>query len=434
MTPLDDELRRTLQAQADSLAPSPDPLAGIEARARRIRRRRAAGAALSAAAAVAAVALVVPAVVGDRGSVTPRLASPSATAPTPPGVLDPARPWALRGDGTLLADGTLDTVQREWARRHPGSTLTPMFVQTWEPSGQVEVAFMAAADGELRVGWVVTGEPGPDFVQDEVSKAPDAAYQFALPGDEGVTRLYVIAAPDSVLTFAADGSRYAPMTLLAPGVGVTAVETSGARVRVTASDGAVVYEADARGSASPAAPENVVDWPARGDTAEAPSTADVVAALERENPAETGRAHYRPLFSGATDGGMRFTVGQAWFDGAARAETVHYATRPGAEPVLQQYGAFDPGPAVVALLTAVPGMTVDVLVVVPAPGTGQVSYSPDASGSFRPVTGQDHLDGVVLIDRARGELDDRLEVLDGDGDLDRPLFRGPVAHFLETRR
>ncbi|MCW2587053.1 MAG: hypothetical protein JWN55_2569, partial [Frankiales bacterium] len=42
MSPLDDQLRAAMHARADVLAPSPDPLAGIEARARGIKRRRAA--------------------------------------------------------------------------------------------------------------------------------------------------------------------------------------------------------------------------------------------------------------------------------------------------------------------------------------------------------------------------------------------------------
>jgi hypothetical protein len=59
-----------------------------------------------------------------------------------------------------------------------------------------------------------------------------------------------------------------------------------------------------------------------------------------------------------------------------------------------------------------------------------VSYDPDATGAFRPVTGQDHLDGVVLIDRAKDASADRLEVLDGNGSSDAPLYRGAVAPLL----
>lgn len=446
MSPLDDELRRTLATRASALPLSPDPLAGIEGRARRIRRRRGLGAVAGAAVAVAAVALVVPAVVTDRGTTAPdRLASASPTGWTShPSVLDPAKPWPVRGDEQLLADGTLDSVAREWSRRHPGSVLTPLFVQVWEPSAQTEIAFVASDDGVLRVGWVVDGESGPEFVQEETA-LPDAAYQFALAGDEGVTRLYVIAAPDSKIAYAADGVTYQDITLTSTthedgpsastttnrsGFGITAVETAGARVRVTASDGTVVYEADARGSAA-AAPANVLDWPSRGDASVGPSVHDLGVAFSRAMDRTDGAAvGYRPLFTGDTDSGVRFTMGQAWFEGESNAYTVSYATSEQGEEIF--LGPVTPAsPKVLAfLLGNLPGTSVDFLVVVPDPRTGQVSYDTDATGSFRPVTGQDHLDGVVMIDRAKTASTDRIEVIDGNGDLDNPLYRGPVTPLL----
>jgi hypothetical protein len=447
MSPLDDELRRTLAARAASVTAPPDPLTGIESRARGLRRRRALGVVASAALAVTAVALVVPAVV-DRGPGAPdRQASPSASAPASahPAVLDPARPWALRGDETLLADGTLDAVRREWVARHPRSALTPLFAQRWEPSGRIEVAFVATGDGVLRVGWVILRSGGPDFVQDEVSKAPDAAYQFALPGDEGVTRLYVVAAPDSRISYAADGVTYRDITLgfvthkdglssrtttILGGVGVTAVETAGARVRVTAADGIAVYEADARGAGS--SPANLLDWPARGSVSLSPSVDDLKAAFAGDSGYAASAVLYRPLFTADTDSGVKYTVGQAWFSGDSRADTVSYSIGGRKGPVLTRYGFTPDSPAaLVALITDRPGTSVDLLVVVPTPTTGQVSYAAGATGSFQPVTGQDHLDGVVLIDRASGTIDDRLEILDGNGNLDQPLYRGPVATLLQ---
>jgi hypothetical protein len=71
------------------------------------------------------------------------------------------------------------------------------------------------------------------------------------------------------------------------------------------------------------------------------------------------------------------------------------------------------------------------LVVVPRPGTGQVSYSPHATGAFQPVAnGRSDLDGVALIQRDLQASDDRLQVLDGDGNLDQPLYEGPVTPLL----
>lgn len=42
MSPIDDELRTALQRRATAVPPSPDPLAGIERRAGRMRRNRVA--------------------------------------------------------------------------------------------------------------------------------------------------------------------------------------------------------------------------------------------------------------------------------------------------------------------------------------------------------------------------------------------------------
>jgi hypothetical protein len=68
---------------------------------------------------------------------------------------------------------------------------------------------------------------------------------------------------------------------------------------------------------------------------------------------------------------------------------------------------------------------------VPRPGIGQVSYAPRATGAFSPVAyGRSDLDGIGLIDRAKTATDDRIEALDGDGNLDQPLYRGPVAALL----
>lgn len=270
MTPVDDELRRTLAARADALTPSPDPLAGITTRARGIRRRRAAFTVLGSALAVAVVAVAVPAVVQRESEAPTRFAgSPSAT-PTP--------------------------------------TATP-----------------------------------------EV----------------------------------------------------------------------------------PTVPANVLDWAARPADPAGPSEDDVARAFAdaRDNP--PGRAaNYRALFTSGLQTGYSFTVGQAWFDGDALALTVSYATGGSGGPKLKEYGETTPAPvAVVALLDDLPGTSSHLLVVVPVPGTGQVSYSAKASGAFTPAP-ENNFDGVALLGRAAGATDDRLEILDGDGDLDRPTYRGPVSTLL----
>ena len=62
----------------------------------------------------------------------------------------------------------------------------------------------------------------------------------------------------------------------------------------------------------------------------------------------------------------------------------------------------EPGTAVVAiLLTEIPGRTIDELVVLPQPGTGEVLYKTAGTDQGRPVT-VEGLDGVALVDRELG--------------------------------
>ena len=46
------------------------------------------------------------------------------------------------------------------------------------------------------------------------------------------------------------------------------------------------------------------------------------------------------------------------------------------------------------------------------------------------MAGAAGLDGVVQIHRDLQASDDRLQVLDGDGNLDHPLYQGPVVPLL----
>lgn len=448
MSPLDDELRRTLRARAAAVAPSPDPLAGIERRARRLRRRRALSAVTGAAAAAAVVALAVPAVVNGIGPAPKQLVSPStspaATATTAADVLDPRRPWAYRGDPALLTDGTVDALRAVWGADHPGSTLVPLVGQVWEPSGQPELAFVATQPGDTRfhIGWAaVSSTRGPEVLVDDLVGA-EPAYQVALPGDEGALRLYVIAAPDTHALYAADGRTYRDITQMTVvhadgpagytttqrgGIGVTAVETQDARVRVVDAEGAVIYEAAARGAT--AAPANLLDWPLRGSSALSPDLAGLRDAYARWRGRDDGSSvRYRPLFSGAHGSEVRLTLGQAWFPGDSAATTVSWATGLSTGEQLRTYRAAKPGTvAVVALAEDLPRSNTDLLVVVPVPTAGQVSYAA-ATGSFRTLDRVQ--DGVAYVERSPGATEDRLEILDGDGDLDHPLFRGLVDAFL----
>lgn len=274
MTPLDDQLRESLSTHAAQVAPSSDPLAGIEARATRIRRRRVAAAVTGAAAAVAAVALVVPGLLPERTT----------------------------------------TVQ-------PGAT----------PPASVSAS----------------------------------------------------ASPSAAPSQTAD------------------------------------------------VPANLLHWELRGTDAVSPSTLDLrtrfAQALNRSGDAE--QTMYSPLYVDRVDG-VAFTTGQAWFDGSDNAYTVSYAVGPDNVPQFFLGPVTPTAPWGLAfLISGIPGH--DLLVVVPRPGIGQVSYSAHASGGFDPVAnGRSDLDGIGLVERGLNAFDDRLEVLDGDGNMDHPLYRGPVTPLL----
>src|SRR6476646_7400706 len=102
MTPIDDELRNLLHARTDVLAPSPDPLGGIERRAKRMRRNRVAASVAGAALAVSAVALAIPLLGSNDDGGTTQFASQAPSpdsSPLPSHVytadqLDPQHPWA----------------------------------------------------------------------------------------------------------------------------------------------------------------------------------------------------------------------------------------------------------------------------------------------------------------------------------------------------
>ena len=122
------------------------------------------------------------------------------------------------------------------------------------------------------------------------------------------------------------------------------------------------------------------------------------------------------LFLGSNDPGQRYVVMQAWTAGQP-AQSFGWIETPGRdpEPVLQP--PLVEGEQVVAiLLTQVPGQTSDELVVVPAPGTGQVLYG--GYDDLTPASMPSELDGVALVDRPYDAQEDVLRLLDGDG---RPL-------------
>jgi len=467
MSPLDDELRTALQHRAAVLPPSPDPLAGIEQRARRMHRNRAASAVAASALAVAAIALAVPALtpssspspVGPATSAPPSAppsavpsAVPSQVPPTPgPETLAPAptapvfrfeAPWAYRGDRGVLGDGFQATATREWAATKGVAEdrveLVPLYGEVFEPSGQPRLVYAARVLGSVdaEYGAVTTGEAGPELVSRTPLDRSVTVLLVPVPGDE-IPGLYAVAAPDTArLEYAADGTSYRDMADKAPGVGLVGLEgdTSADQVRLTDADGstASVPAPELEGSSEPASdglPENLLEWGFRG-VPEASLVERAVRGYAAAQGVARDDVEYQVLFNGSNDPGQRYTVLQAWVSGEL-AQVVAWVETPGRDPELQLRPLTDPGaPVVAVLLTGTPGRTTDELVVIPQPRTGQVLYGPTGTGEPRPVEPTPGLDGVVLIDRALGADADRLVILDGDGDLDAPTFDGRVVDLL----
>lgn len=444
MSPIDDELRAALHGRATVLTPSPDPLAGIERRARRMRRNRAATAVAGSVVAVAAIALAVPALTPTPAPVPLPPATSLAPSPVPSAAPAPvdegftfAAPWPYRGDSSLLADGTLATVTREWAALEGVPVeqveLVALFGSRDEPSGRDELLYAArtrdSSDGEVGLVRLVEG---PQFLSRRPFADRDALLLVPAGGDE-VGRLFAIASPDAErLEYAPDGRTFREMAVKAAGVGLTALDGDPAdhRVRLTSRGGATLT-ADAPPSEqapSAAEPDNLLDWPFRGPQDDALVERAARGYAQAKGVARA-QVEWVVLANGGTDGGLAYSVLQAWVTGQ-RAQVFAWVERPGVapEPVLQPLT--DPGePVVAVLLTDVPGRTTDELVVLPQPRTGQVLYT-DANGQQRPVEPAPGLDGIVLVDRERGAEGDRLTVLDGNGDLDAPTFDGLVSALL----
>lgn len=425
MTPLDDHLRTTLHHRADGLTPSSDPLGGIEARARGMRRRKVAATVAGAALAAAAVGFAVPSLVGERSAPSTRVAA-SAEAQ-----LDPAHPWAFRGD---INGKYRESFQAAWQVKHPGSTMTLLFAQTYEPSRQVEAVFVASGPDGARSGFVTLSSHGAEFVIDRRLEPKATAVAVRVMGDE-TARILVVAAPSSrLLEYADDGRTFQALTVLAPGVG-TGPESYGGdppapTVRVTAADGTIVHQAPpARaGDVEPdAQPANLVDWPTRG-------VVDADVLLAARSALETslgGPVEVKLLFGGGTGSGVRYVMGQAWLRGSATAGSFAYTARAVDDGQLFLGPKTESTAVVLAfLINSLPGTPTDLLVVVPAPRTSQVLYDDNATGTFRPVS-TDGADGVVLIDRSRTASADRLQLLTGNGDPATDVtYEGPVAPLL----
>ena len=468
MSPIDDELKAALHRRATVVLPPADPLAGIERRATRLQRQRLAASVAGSVLAVAAVATVVPLLGGTSSPPdTARVASsapttrpstaptsepsaapsaepstePTAGGTTSPYALDLTDPWPYRGTPLEdLGQGTVDTITREYAVKRgvaeSAVDLVPLWGQVWEPSQSPELVFAATVDGEQRWGYATTaGDAGPEFSVDEPLPSPALALAAALPGDE-VARLVVVASPEvGSIQYGPDDASDADTATLADGVATTALEgdPATASYRVLDPSGGLVVRGSVPAVAGPSGddgaappadepppPTNVVDWPRRG-TVPDDLRERAVASFARSVGVLEERVRVRLLFGGERDG-RSYVLLQGWYGGDARVFAYRYDGSNGREDSVLQ-GATAPGPAVLAAWIG------DVLVVVPEPTAGQVLYAPDATTEPQPVPDQG-TEVAVLIERPVTRTGDTLLVLDGDGDPERPIYRGRVAELL----
>ena len=358
-----------------------------------------------------------------------------------PNELDPAHPWAYRGDPGLLANGNLDTLRRDWDVKHPGAQLSPLFAQVYEPSQQTEIVFVSHAADD-RWGIATTSEGGIDFLVDEPLPSPSTVLMTTLSGDE-VPRLLVVAGPATGdLSYAKDGATW--RTIPGPTAGIAFVplegDTSHDAVRVLDGNGDLdhpVFLGPAPDASpthtvppSEAKPVNYLDWVSRGsdEAMGAPVNTRATFAKAMGRPGDTENVEYHSLWGG-TDGNIRYTIGQAWFRGDTQARTFGWAlgTDNGNEVFL---GPVTPkGTQVIAYLVSRPSKGTDLLVVIPRIGAGTVSYSPDGSSPYtEKANTRSDLTPVALIDRNPTATRDRIKVLDGDGM--KVLYDGAVQPLL----
>lgn len=460
MSPLEDDLRTALTSRTSALTPSPELFAGVERRARRMRRRRGAATVAGSALAVTALGLGGPLLVTSLTSASDGPVDVATSGPSEPPQavqdeygLDPDAPWPYRGVPLgELGEGFLETAQREWQVRRPGSDLRPLFGQLDGPSETAQLVFVAVgargSSDPVRWGVVRSSEAGPEFVYDDAF-TPIQRYGLAaaLPGDEGA-RLLVVAAPGTSVEYAAAAQPLGPTTPLADGVAVTPLDSDlvGDSYAVRAPDGSLLTQL---GAPDPAAvepgaeggppgdevpPSNAVDWPVRGGAA-----AELVERALNEFARQRGRSREevggRLLYGFAPpDREREYVMLHVWSDGDARTVGASFRQRSAMLDSMTTSGPTVSGQAVLAaLFPPLLSGTRQQLLIVPGPGAGRVLYSPDGSTPPEPVPDQG-TGTAVLVERDSTVSGDRVLVLDGDSSSDRPLFDGTVEDLLASMR
>jgi hypothetical protein len=444
MSPIDDELRAALHRRARVLDPSPDPLAGIERRARRMRRNRIGAAVAGSALAVTAVAGVVPLLQGtspvpDRPPVAtaaPTLEpspEPSVTAsPQAPDLsyaLDPQDPWAFRGEP--VEEGTRATIQDEYATKLQADEVlvTPLFASTYEPSGQQEVVFLARVDGGYRWGISTSSEAGPEFLWDEPLPEPALALTARLAGDE-VDRLVVLSAPGTAVRYSTAGAERWSST---GGNAVGPVEGDGrdSSYELLDPDGQVLLEAPVPAPApaqdadafalDPADP-----WPYRG-LAE-PTSPNIAVEDERlfvatDPSRDDGSWSQRPLYYGDSDAGMSFLLVLHTKDGQDPVVTTTWQR--GDREAEQTEQLLEPGQRVVQVLVPTDLGDGSVLLVALAAPQAGIALEQPGRGLQRDGIGDPGV-GLWVLDE--GEREGMIRLYDGGAEVyAEPVDVGPDA-------
>jgi hypothetical protein len=156
-------------------------------------------------------------------------------------------------------------------------------------------------------------------------------------------------------------------------------------------------------------PPHVLTWPYR--------SGDGAAALD---PA--GAVH--PLWGGKLPTGTTVVIGQ-YVDDAGDVRARAWIDEQGVDPYTVDGAVIHPA-TTSEVSFVLPGEAYPYVLVIGAPTTGQVEYAADGT-SYEPM---ETVEGWALFQRTGpgpGSTDgDRIRVLDGNGDLDHPLYEGPI--------
>jgi len=335
---------------------------------------------------------------------------------------------ALDWDKPAIVDEDLDHgVRFAWAAAHKvdpsrvvgeqlqlgladGGELLVGAYQLWVPGGQAHVVVVQSEPrGEAVLVRDTVARPELGHVDGVVSRRAAFVVVATAPGTSRVEYRAGEAAGWKVIDQDSSGLIFARSAT--PAVGEALRLTRNGRATVSPVSKSL---RDRTPAPQAAGPSNLLDWPARGIESTGPSVSTVAAAYAAA--AKAPEVKVRRLFSGNTDAGLRYLIGQAWVPGKP-AVTVAYVENPGREPELKIQPATPEGVRLVALLlTDQPGTTTDLLVVVPEPRTTQVSYRTSRTAPWKPAFTYSTLDGVAFVDRAKDAGDDALRLLTGNGD------------------